>query len=136
MTDHERKMTDAGYDADTVGSANRSDEPGSRTAEIEREIEYTRAKMSREIDEISERLSPANLARDRYRVLLGPQNEHAFGKSRMAEQPSGQVAPTGHQRQRQRHAEQNDAPAQHHLRPDIKYQGERNAPYPQRLQEP
>ena len=64
MTDHERKMTDAGYDADTVGSANRSEEPASRTAEIEREIEYTRAKMSREIDEISERLSPANLARD------------------------------------------------------------------------
>ena len=65
MTDHERRMTDAGYEPETVGrSADRSDEPGSRTAEIEREIEHTRAKMTREIDEISERLRPANLARE------------------------------------------------------------------------
>jgi ElaB/YqjD/DUF883 family membrane-anchored ribosome-binding protein len=65
MTDHERRMTDAGYDTEAVGrSASGADEPGSRTAEIEREIEYTRAKMTREIDEISERLRPANLARE------------------------------------------------------------------------
>src|SRR5262249_40170425 len=76
------------------------------------------------------------LSRDRYRVLLGAQNEHALGKPRMAEQPSGQVAPTGHQRQSQRHAEKNDAPAQHHLWPDIKYQGERDTPYTQRLSQP
>src|SRR5262249_48704974 len=77
-----------------------------------------------------------DLSRERYRVLPGPQNEHAFGKSRMAEQPTGKVAPTYHQRHRQRHAEQNDAPAQHHLRPDIKYQGERDTPYPKRLSQP
>jgi ElaB/YqjD/DUF883 family membrane-anchored ribosome-binding protein len=58
-------MTDAGYDPETVDrSAGRSDEPGSRTAEIEREIEHTRAKMTRDIDEITERLHPANLARE------------------------------------------------------------------------
>jgi ElaB/YqjD/DUF883 family membrane-anchored ribosome-binding protein len=58
-------MTDAGYLPEAgYPSAGRSDEPGSRAAEIEREIEHTRAKMSRDIDEISERLRPANLARD------------------------------------------------------------------------
>ncbi len=65
MTDHERRMTDAGYDPETVDrSTGRSDEPESRTAEIEREIEHTRAKMTRDIDEITERLNPANLARE------------------------------------------------------------------------
>jgi ElaB/YqjD/DUF883 family membrane-anchored ribosome-binding protein len=58
-------MTDADYVPEAgYPSAGRSDDPGSRTAEIEREIEHTRAKMSRDIDEISERLRPANLARE------------------------------------------------------------------------
>ena len=65
MTDHERRMTDAGYDAEAVERrAGRMDQPGSRTEEIEREIEHTRAKMTRDIDEITERLRPANLARE------------------------------------------------------------------------
>jgi ElaB/YqjD/DUF883 family membrane-anchored ribosome-binding protein len=65
MTDHERKMTDDGFLPEAgYSSAGRPDEPGSRTAEIEREIEHTRAKMSRDLDEISERLRPANLARE------------------------------------------------------------------------
>lgn len=66
MTDHERKMTDAGYDPDVPRSMDRPDQPppGSRTAEIEREIEHTRAKMTRDLDEITERLKPANLARE------------------------------------------------------------------------
>ena len=65
MTDQERRMTDAGYVPEAgYPSAGRSDEPGSRTEQIEREIEHTRAKMSRDIDEISERLRPANLARE------------------------------------------------------------------------
>jgi ElaB/YqjD/DUF883 family membrane-anchored ribosome-binding protein len=65
MTEHERKMTDAGFDP---GAAPRGlgepDQSGSRTAEIEREIEHTRAKMTRDLDEITERLRPANLARE------------------------------------------------------------------------
>jgi gas vesicle protein len=64
MTEQERRMTDAGYDPEMAGRVAGADEPGSRTAEIEREIEHTRAKMSREIDEISERLRPATLARE------------------------------------------------------------------------
>jgi ElaB/YqjD/DUF883 family membrane-anchored ribosome-binding protein len=66
MTDHERKMTDAGYDPDVPRSMDRPDQPqpGSRAAEIEREIEHTRAKMTRDLDEITERLRPANLARE------------------------------------------------------------------------
>jgi ElaB/YqjD/DUF883 family membrane-anchored ribosome-binding protein len=56
-------MTDAGYEG-AADRAGRTDEPASRTAEIEREIEYTRAKMSRDFDEISERLRPATLARE------------------------------------------------------------------------
>jgi ElaB/YqjD/DUF883 family membrane-anchored ribosome-binding protein len=65
MTDQERRMTDAGYDPETMDrTAGRTDQPGSRTAEIEREIEHTRAKMTRDIDELTERLRPANLARE------------------------------------------------------------------------
>ncbi|MGH7631273.1 MAG: DUF3618 domain-containing protein, partial [Gemmatimonadales bacterium] len=65
MTDHERKMTDAGYDPEAVEPvASRTPDTGSRSAEIEREIESTRARMTRDIDEISERLRPANLARE------------------------------------------------------------------------
>lgn len=64
MTDHERKLTDAGYDPETVDRMTRRDAESSRTEEIEREIQHTRARMTRDIDEISERLRPANLARD------------------------------------------------------------------------
>jgi ElaB/YqjD/DUF883 family membrane-anchored ribosome-binding protein len=66
MTDHERKMTDAGYDPDVPRTMDRPDQPqpGSRAAEIEREIEHTRARMTRDLDEITERLRPANLARE------------------------------------------------------------------------
>ncbi|MGH7517169.1 MAG: DUF3618 domain-containing protein [Gemmatimonadales bacterium] len=65
MTEHERRMTDAGHDPEAVQpGASRMPAPGSRTAEIEREIEDTRARMTRDIDEIGERLSPANLARE------------------------------------------------------------------------
>ena len=65
MNDQERRLTEAGYGAEAgYSSTGRSEEPGSRTAEIEREIEHTRAKMTRDIDEISERLRPSNLARE------------------------------------------------------------------------
>ena len=66
MTDQERRMTDAGYDPDVPRSMDRPDQPqpGSKSAEIEREIEHTRAKMTRDLDEITERLRPANLARE------------------------------------------------------------------------
>ena len=64
MTDQERKMTDAGYDPEVPRSMDRPDQPGSRTAEIEREIEHTRAKMTRDLDEITERLRPSTLARE------------------------------------------------------------------------
>jgi ElaB/YqjD/DUF883 family membrane-anchored ribosome-binding protein len=65
MNEHERRMTDAGSDPEAVQpGASRMQGPGSRTAEIEREIEDTRARMTRDIDEIGERLRPANLARE------------------------------------------------------------------------
>ncbi len=65
MIEHERRMMDAGDDPEGVEPvASRAQDTGSRTAEIEREIESTRARMTRDIDEISERLRPANLARE------------------------------------------------------------------------
>lgn len=65
MTEYERRVTDAGYDPEAVQpGVSRMHGPGSRTAEIEREIEDTRARMTRDIDEIGERLHPANLARE------------------------------------------------------------------------
>ncbi|HEX2450448.1 MAG TPA: DUF3618 domain-containing protein [Gemmatimonadales bacterium] len=65
MTDYQRRMTDPGYDADPqVPAEMGTPEPGSRTADIERDIEQTRARMTRDIDEISERLRPSNLARE------------------------------------------------------------------------
>ncbi len=39
MTDHERKLTDAGYDPETVDRMTRRDAESSRTEEIEREIQ-------------------------------------------------------------------------------------------------
>ena len=65
MTDYERQdpelsyePADQGFDSDVESRSERSPE------EIEREIEQTRNRMSRNIDELGDRLSPSNLKQE------------------------------------------------------------------------
>jgi ElaB/YqjD/DUF883 family membrane-anchored ribosome-binding protein len=62
MTDYERRDPDLAYEPADQGFDSGTDAPSDRNpAEIEREIERTRDRMSRNIDELGDRLSPGNL---------------------------------------------------------------------------
>jgi ElaB/YqjD/DUF883 family membrane-anchored ribosome-binding protein len=64
MTDYERMNAGDGFEADGAEAAGTEGETsgGKGSAQIEREIEQTRARMSERIDTISEKLHPSNLA--------------------------------------------------------------------------
>ena len=60
------------YERQFGGSGSGDPETGDRSPqEIEREIEATRERMSRDIDELGERLSPSNLKRQAKDAITG-----------------------------------------------------------------
>ncbi|HEU4524902.1 MAG TPA: DUF3618 domain-containing protein [Gemmatimonadales bacterium] len=59
------------YERQLGGSGNADPEGGRSPEEIEREIEATRERMSRDIDELGERLSPSNLKRQAKDAIAG-----------------------------------------------------------------
>jgi ElaB/YqjD/DUF883 family membrane-anchored ribosome-binding protein len=64
MTDYERMDVEDGFEAAGAEAASTEHETsgGKGSAQIEREIEQTRARMSERLDTISEKLHPSNLA--------------------------------------------------------------------------
>jgi ElaB/YqjD/DUF883 family membrane-anchored ribosome-binding protein len=63
------------YERQTEGLGDKEPQNGRTPEEIEREIEATRERMSRDIDELGERLSPDNLKRQAKEAITGKAHE-------------------------------------------------------------
>ena len=80
------------YERELGGSGNGDPQAHGRSPEeIEREIEATRERMGRDIDELGERLSPSNLKRQAKDAITGKAQDIAYNVGESARHTSSRM---------------------------------------------